>query len=142
MKIRNIVAVVSGILVSLIIIVIGEALVHIMNPLPADVDMQNQEAFKAFIANAPVSLHLIILCNYGLACFLGGMTAAGIAYDKKMNRAMSLGGMFMGVGMFSLISLSHPIWVVICSVIVFLPSAYLGGMIGLRISTKKKKIST
>ncbi|MCX6294900.1 MAG: hypothetical protein NTX97_02350, partial [Bacteroidetes bacterium] len=67
MKIRNIIAVVSGILVSLIIVIIGEAMVHVMNPLPADINMQNKEAFKEFIANAPASLHLIILCNYALA---------------------------------------------------------------------------
>lgn len=137
MKIRNILAVVIGIIVSIIIIIIGEALAHIINPLPADVDMHNPEALKAFIANAPISLHLIILCNYALACFVGGLIASSIAIDKKMNKAMSLGGIFMGVGMFSLISL-HPTWVVICSVFIFLPFAYLGGMMSIKISDKKK----
>lgn len=138
MKVRNLIAVFTGIVVSIIIIIIGEALVHILNPLPAGVDMNDPESFKTFITNAPISLHLIILCNYALACFVGGLISSSIAVDKKMNRAMSLGGIFMGVGMFSLISLAHPIWVVIASVFIFLPFAYLGGMIGLRISTKKK----
>ena len=138
MKVRNLIAVFTGIVASIIIIIIGEALVHILNPLPAGVDMNDPESFKNFIANAPISLHLIILCNYALACFVGGLLSSTIAFDKKMNRAMSLGGIFMGVGMFSLISLSHPIWVVIASVFIFLPFAYIGGMIGLRISTKKK----
>lgn len=137
MKIRNLLAVIIGIIVSVIIIIIGEALTHILNPLPTGFDMKDTEALKTYIANAPVSLHLIILCNYALACFVGGLIASSIAIDKKMNKAMSLGGIFMGVGMFSLISL-HPVWVVICSVFIFLPFAYLGGRMSLRISEKKK----
>jgi dolichol kinase len=138
MKIRNIVAVIAGFSASIIIIIIGEALAHVMNPLPEGVNMNDPESFKAFISNAPVSLHLIILCNYALACFVGSLLSSSIALDKKMNKAISLGGLFMGVGMFSLISLSHPIWVVVFSVFVFLPFAYLGGMLGVRISTQKK----
>ncbi len=138
MKIRNIVAVIAGFSASIIIIIIGEALAHVMNPLPEGVNMNDPESFKIFIANAPVSLHLIILCNYALACFVGALISSSIALDKKMNKAISLGGMFMGVGMFSLISLSHPIWVVVCSVFVFLPFAYLGGKLAVRISTQKK----
>lgn len=137
MKFRNIISVVVGIIVSIIIIIIGEALVHIINPIPADIDINDPDALKAFISASPVSLHLIILLNYGLACFVGGLIAASIAIDKKMNKAMSLGGIFMGVGMFSLITL-HPLWVVICSVFVFLPCAYFGGMMSLKINTKKK----
>lgn len=137
MKIRNIIAIVVGVLVGIIIIIIGEALVHIANPLPIGFDVNDTEALKAHVANSPFSLHLLILLNYGLACFVGGLIASSIAIDKKMNQAMSLGGIFMGVGMFSLITL-HPLWVVICSVLVFLPFAYLGGMMSLKMSVKKK----
>ncbi len=137
MKIRNLIAVLIGIIVSVIIIIIGEALTHIINPLPSGFDMNDREALKTYITTAPVSLHLIILCNYALACFAGGLIASSIAIDKKMSKAMSLGGIFMGVGMFSLINL-HPLWVVICSIFIFLPFAYLGGMMSVKISEKKK----
>src|SRR5688500_8274948 len=120
MKIRNILSVVVGIVVGIFFIIIGEALILISNPFPAEIDMQDTEALKTFIASSPVSLHLIKLLIYALACFIGSLIASSIAHDKKMNKAMTLGGIFMGVGMFSLITL-HPIWVVICSVFVFLP---------------------
>ena len=120
MKIKNIIAIVVGIIASMIIIIIGEALVHIANPLPTIIDINDTEALKAHVANSPFSLHLLILLNYALACFIGGLIASSIAIDKKMNQAMTLGGIFMGVGMFSLITL-HPLWVVICSVFIFLP---------------------
>ena len=138
MKLRNILATICGVIVSLIVIIIGEGIAHAMNPLPAGVDMQNPDEFKKFISHAPISLHLIILGNYALACFTGALTAASIATEKKMNKAMSLGGIFMGVGMFSLVSLSHPMWVVIASVFVFLPFAYLGGKLSVNISDRKK----
>ncbi len=137
MKIKNIIAIVVGIIASMIIIIIGEALVHIANPLPTTIDINDTEALKAHVANSPFSLHLLILLNYALACFVGGLIASSIAIDKKMNQAMTLGGIFMGVGMFSLITL-HPLWVVICSVFIFLPFAYMGGMMSLKMSEKKK----
>ena len=137
MKIRNIISIVIGTIVSIIIIVIGEALVQIMNPHPAGIDADDSEALKKFIASSPVYLHILILFNYALACFAGALIASSIAIDKKMNKAMSLGGIFMGVGMFSLITL-HPLWVVISSVFIFLPFAYLGGIMMIKISDKKK----
>lgn len=139
LKFRNVIAVVVGVIVSIIIIIVGEALTHIMNPLPANISMTDPEAFKSFVAKAPVSLHLLILFNYALACFIGGLISATIAIDNKMQKAMSLGGIFMGVGMFSLISMAHPTWVVVFSVLVFLPFAYMGGMMSLRIGKKKKE---
>ncbi len=137
MKIRNIIAIIVGVIVGIIIIIIGEALVHIVNPLPSNIDIEDTEALKAHVANSPFSLHLLILLNYALACFVGGLIASSIAIDKKMNQAMSLGGIFMGVGMFSLITL-HPLWVTISSVFIFLPFAYLGGMMSVKIAKKKK----
>ncbi len=139
LKFRNLIAVVVGIVVSIIIIIVGEALAHIMSPLPEGINVNDPDAFKTFVANAPISLHLIILFNYALACFVGGLIAATIAIDNKMNKAMSLGGIFMGVGMFSLISLSHPTWVIVFSVLAFLPFSYMGGLMSMKISKKKEE---
>jgi hypothetical protein len=123
----------------MIIIVFGEAFTHILYALPAELGMKDPEAFKAMIAAAPASMHLIILANYALACFLGALVAASIANDKKMNQAISLGGIFMGVGMFNLVSFSHPVWVIVVSAFVFIPAAYLGGKIAVKRAENKKK---
>lgn len=138
MKLRNILSVVCGVITGFIVIILGQGIMHAVNPLPAGVDLQNTESLKAFIENAPASLHLGILGIYAFACFLGGMVASIIAADKKITKAITLGGIFMGLGIFNLVSVSHPMWVILCSLFAFLPFAYAGGMIGLKFFTKKK----
>ena len=138
MKLRNILSVVTGVIVGLVIIILGEGIVHAMNPLPSSIDFADPESFRGYIAEAPVSLHLGILGIYALSCFVGGLVTASIAQDKKITRAMTLGGIFMGLGTFNLVSLGHPIWVVVCSFLAFLPFAYLGGFISMKYFSKKK----
>ena len=138
MKVRNILSVIVGVAIGAMIIFLGENVIEHLNPLPLGLDLHNPETLKNYIANAPASMHLMLLISYALGCFTGGLVAAGIASDKKMTKAMTLGGLFMGIGMFNLIALSHPVWVIIASVFAFLPFAYLGGIIGIKISPKKK----
>jgi hypothetical protein len=137
MKIRNILSVIAGLVTGFVIIVLGEGIVHAANPLPANLDMTNTESFKEYISHAPASLHLSILGIYALSCFAGGLVAASIATERKQNRAMTLGGILMGLGTFNLVSLGHPIWVVVVSFFVFLPFAWLGGRIAVRAAKKK-----
>ncbi|MFL5763805.1 MAG: hypothetical protein ACJ77K_07670 [Bacteroidia bacterium] len=139
MKTRNILAVVVGVVVSFVIIILGEGITHAINPLPAGLDMTDADAFREYVSNAPVKLHLEILLVYAIGSFLGALITSSIATEKKMPRAMTLGGIIMGIGTYSLVSVGHPIWVVIISFFVFLPCAYLGGMIALR-NAKKKNI--
>ncbi|MGZ4033770.1 MAG: hypothetical protein ACXVPU_10250 [Bacteroidia bacterium] len=134
MKVRNTLSVIAGVIASVIIIFIGEAIAHNLFPLPADIS--TPEALKKFIAAVPASFHLYILANYAVGCLIGGTIAAWIAEDKKMTKAITLGGLFMGIGLFTLVSVGHPAWVIIVSLFAFLPFAYFGGLIGIKLSKK------
>ena len=137
MKARNLLSTLCGVIATMIIIIIGEFVSAIINPLPPGVSMQNPVVMKAFVANAPASLHITILIIYAIACFIGGWVTASIALEKKMNKAIILGCIFMIVGLYNLASLSHPTWVIIAGVFAFLPFAYLGGVIASKTSSSK-----
>ena len=138
MNVRNTLSVIGGIVASMIVIFIGEGISFKMNPLPASVDLKNILSVKAYIASAPASLHLMILLIYAAGCLAGGMVSSMIAADKKLSKANTVGGILLGFGIYSLLNVGHPMWVIIVSIFVFLPFAYFGGLIGLRLSTKKE----
>ena len=66
------------------------------------------------------------------------VVASVIAIEKKYNKAITVGGILMGLGVFNLVTIPHPTWVVILALLVFLPFAYFGGKLGIKLSSKKK----
>ena len=79
----------------------------------------------------------MILFIYALGCFTGGIVAACVATEKKIAKAVTVGGIALGFGIYSLINEGHPMWVIIASLFIFLPFAYLGGLYGMKNSSKK-----
>ena len=135
---RNILSVIVGLVVSFIVIVVGEGITHNIFPLPTTVNINDPESIKTYITTAPASFHLAILIIYALASLLGSFIAAIVALGNKMSRAITVGGILMGLGIFNLVSLSHPVWAIVCGLFVFIPFAYLGGFVGIKISSKKE----
>ena len=73
---RNILSVIAGLIVSFIVIMVGEGMTHNLFPLPSNINLNNPETVKTFIATAPNSFHLAILIIYALASLIGAFIAA------------------------------------------------------------------
>ncbi|MCC6837959.1 MAG: hypothetical protein IT234_05420, partial [Bacteroidia bacterium] len=69
----------------------------------------------------------------------GALTSTFIAKEKHIPHAINIGGILMGLGAINLFTIPHPTWMIIISLIVFLPSAYLGGWLGLKWKIKRHK---
>jgi hypothetical protein len=139
MKIKNSLSILAGVFASMILIFVGEGISFKLNPLPATVDPRNILSVKEYVSNADIVLHFTILLIYAVGCFAGGMTAALIASEKKMTKAMSVGGILLGFGFYSLINIGHPSWVAIAAIFIFLINAYFGGLLGIKLTAKEKK---
>lgn len=135
--VRTVISIVVGILASMVMIILLELIGHAIYPPPLNTDGNYQEALKIYFAGAPAGLFAIILLAYALGSFVGGCVAAMIAKEKKANRAMSVGGIMMGLGVFNLVSLPHPTWVLFAAVFAFLPFSHLGGKLGVKLTSKK-----
>jgi energy-converting hydrogenase Eha subunit G len=129
--VRNILAVIGGMAVSGIVIMLLEGLSPQFFEMP---QIRSADDLHKFITEAPPTLHLFILACYAVGSFTGGAVAAAIATNKKITRAMTVGGISMGFGLFNLMTLHHPVWVVLLSLFMFLPFAWMGGKLGMRMS--------
>ncbi len=135
---RNVLSVIAGLVVSFIIIILGEGITHHIFPLPATVNINDPETVKTYISTAPASFHLTILFIYAIASLVGSFVSSIITIDKKMSKAMTVGGILMGLGIFNLVTLSHPLWAIIMGLIAFLPFAFAGGLVGITLSNPKE----
>ena len=74
--IRSILSVIVGILAGVVTILVLEMAGHFFYPPPAGLDPQNVEAFKEFVAAAPMGMLLSVLIAWAGGAFVGGPMAA------------------------------------------------------------------
>ncbi len=135
---RNIISVVVGLIASFLVIEAIEIIGYKLYPPTTSLNFNNPEAFKEYISSAPNSIFLLVILGYALGSLAGGFVASVIASTKKSSKAIAVGGILMGLGLFNLFNIPHPVWVIISALVVFLPFAFIGGKFGIRISVKKK----
>ncbi len=135
---RNILSVIVGLIASFFVIEGIEIVGYKIYPPTTNLNFNNPDSFREYISNAPNSVFFLIILGYALGSLAGGFVASVIASINKMTKAIAVGGVLMGLGLFNLFNIPHPLWVIISALIVFIPCAYLGGKLGIKMSSKKK----
>ena len=124
--IRSVLAVVAGIFVAVIVVVVVEAIGHAVYPPPSDIKLGDSEALQAIIAKLPVGAIAFVLVAWGLGSLAGGFIAATIAGRAQATHALIVGGIQMAFGILTMVIIPHPLWFVIASFAIVVPSAWLG----------------
>jgi hypothetical protein len=134
---RNILAIVAALIAGCVAILVIEITGHQLYPPPGNIDLNNEEALKTYFSNAPAVIFLFIILAYAVGSFISGLVASLIAAHNKLKKALTLGWILMGFSIYNLITIPHPVWVVICGILVFIPFAYIGGKLGIRFTAPK-----
>lgn len=123
---KNILAVIAGIIAAVIVIFIVEALSNMLFPPSSKIDMENPEQVKQMIENAPFGALLLVVIGWAIGAFSGGLVATIVSNNKKSFPALIVGMLLMIAGIINLMMFTHPIWMWIFGLGVNLPFAYLG----------------
>ncbi|MCW3072129.1 MAG: hypothetical protein JWO44_2019 [Bacteroidetes bacterium] len=134
---KKILSTVLGLIGGLFVIFSLEVLGHIIYPMPAGINLSDTEAIKAYTSGAPSLVFVLLVFSYALGSMAGGLIAAAMAPANKMAKAITVGGILMGLGAYNLFMIPHPVWTIIISIFLFIPCSYLGGYWGIRLSAKK-----
>lgn len=127
---RKILAVVAGVILAGVVTFAVQKIGHQVYPPPENLDTKNMEAMKAYIATLPVGALLFVLLSYIVGSSAGGWLAAKIVRTSQIHLPLTVGGIQLLFGIMNLVTIPHPVWFAIASVIVFLPAAYFGGKLG------------
>ena len=121
--IRNILAVITGLLIGNIAIMGLHYLAMVFYPLPDFVDMNDMKAIAEYIRIAPLgSLLFVMLAHIG-GTFMAGISTSLIS--KNIIPIYIIGVFFTLTGIYNLYMLPHPLWFNI-EVFFYFPAAIYG----------------
>ena len=121
--IKNILAVILGLIIGNIAIMSLHYLGLYFYPLPEGVDMSDMTAIAEYVKIAPLgSLLMVMLAHIG-GTFIAGVSTTLLS--KEIVVAYIVGGFFTISGIWNLYLLPHPMWFNI-EVVLYLPAAVFG----------------
>ena len=131
--IRNILAVIAGIIIGSIV---NMSLINVSGyiiPPPEGADMKTMEGLKASMHLFQPRHFIFPFLAHALGTFVGALVAGLIAATNKMKIAMVLGFLFLVGGITAVSMIPAPLWFNIADLVfAYLPMAFLAGKIAMR----------
>jgi hypothetical protein len=133
---KKIIAVLAGILAGFILIGLVEALGQYLFPEPAELLSTDPSFPKAteWITAIPVEQMLMVLLAYVIGSFGAGFITTSISPGKSL--ALITGFILLISGTINVLLIPHPLWFTIISISLYIPFAYGGGIISIRMFKK------
>lgn len=123
---RNVLAVIAGVITGGVITMIAEAISHQLYPPPVLVEF-DLTPLKEFLNSLPPEAWAILIFGWLLAAFGAGLVSALIAKANWKRASLITGGILLAFSIVNFITIPHPIWVMAITALVYLPAAYSGG---------------
>jgi hypothetical protein len=125
---KNVLAVVAGLVVGSIvnmgIVMLGGSII----PPPEGGDITTMEGLKATMHLFEPKHFIFPFLAHALATLLGAFAASKIATTRKMTMALMIGAFFLIGGSVNIFMLGGPAWFTVLDLAVaYIPMAYLGG---------------
>lgn len=130
--VKNILAVLAGLVGGVFVITLVQGLNAMLYPPPPDVDFSDPEHVAEMMRNIPVGALLMVELSYALGSLVAGFLAAKIGATRQIGLALGVGGALMLGGFANLAMVPHPIWFAIVSTLTYLPAAWLGAKLAMR----------
>jgi hypothetical protein len=127
---RSAIAIVVGLIMGMLTIAIIEAIGMALYPLPTGIDRYDPDSLKTVIATLPLGSFVFVLLAWALGAMHGGGFAAYLSRGQRVLHGLIVGAVFMACGIYELVVIPHPTWFAVIGVLLFLPCAYIGALIG------------
>jgi hypothetical protein len=124
--VRKIWPYIAGLGTAFIIILVLEAALHLMFPMPSSANISNPSAIDQAMRAMPLAAFAALLVAYVIGSFSGGLTAA-LASDGSSSAPSIVTGCALTIaGAANVFAMYHPTWFRVASLLTYLPFAYLG----------------
>ena len=125
---KNILAVLGGVLAGFVGVMVFEMAGHLLFPVPgyAELDITDPEALRAFAATIPLVNQIALMVGWAGAAIAAGFVARKIKGDLSLILNLIAGGIFILPSVYNLYMIPSPIWMWVIGIAVWLPGAWLG----------------
>ena len=102
------------------------------------IDPNDMDAFAEVMPTLEFEYFIFPFLAHALGTFVGAIMASMIAESKKMKFALYIGGLFLIGGIAVNYMLPGPTWLTVADIVLaYIPMAWLGGKIGVKLALKK-----
>ncbi|MEM9411344.1 MAG: hypothetical protein AAGA30_09540 [Planctomycetota bacterium] len=127
---RNILAVVVGIMIGSLVNILLVNLGPLVVPLPEGADVTDMEKLRESMKLMKPANFLFPFLGHAIGTLVGAFLAAKIARSWKMGFAMVIGVFFLFGGFAAIKMLGGPMWFNVTDIaLAYLPMGYLGGIL-------------
>ena len=124
--VRKIWPYIAGLGTAFIIILVLEAALRLVFPMPASANMNDPAAIDQAMRAMPVAAFTALLVAYVIASFAGGLTAALASDGSSSTPSIVTGCALTIAGAANVFAMYHPTWFRVASLLTYLPFSYLG----------------
>lgn len=121
------IGVLAGMVVALALIAIIQSIGHAVYPPPQDLDIRDTEAFAEYTKSLPFVAVLFVLASYLAGAFAGPFVTGWVAGGPSLVYAAIIGGILLALTVVNLVTIPHPLWFGILTVIGIPAAAFFGG---------------
>jgi hypothetical protein len=129
-------SIVAGVIAGGITVGIVESLGHLIWPPPAGTDITNPEELAAIMHTIPTAALIAVLVAWACGAWVGGLTTGIISKDPSHLPSILTGAVLMTLGIITMITIPHPIWMWILGIALPIPAAFYGAKVVSRLATK------
>jgi fructose-specific phosphotransferase system IIC component len=123
--IRNAAAIIGGIVIAFLTVMLVDMLNHTIYPPPPGLDLSNPEASRPYLDTLPIGAFLLIMASSMVAAFVGTLVASYAGPIRPQKCAIIVGGMVFAATVANFIAISHPMWLVIATLLGVAVSAWV-----------------
>lgn len=137
---RNILAVIGGLVTGSAIIYIIQIIGHEIFPPPEGLDPTDPESLRMYSDRISAGALWMVILAYAAGALTGGFVSALIAPTTAKIVALVTGGIFTVFGVINLMLIPHPTWFLFVSLSVYLPFAFAGYRLTTSIKSRNKHL--
>lgn len=113
--VRNIIAVLAGLVAAAVTVGVCEGAGHAIFPPPAGIDLANAEDQRRLMEVIPLGAKLAVVLAWFLGALAGSATAIYIA--KEFRPGWIVGLVMVGLSIFTTQMFPHPVWMVLAALV-------------------------
>lgn len=130
---RAVGATVSAFIAGNIGIMGGQTLNQVFFPMPAGLEPDDAAGFAAWVASLPTAAMIGVELSYVFGSLLAGFVGAVVSPAHGKLVAGISGVLFTLANVANIMAIPHPTWMVILTMITFLPLTFAGAALGARV---------
>ena len=108
--IRSALVLLAGVVASVLIVLLMDAVVGRMYPLPPGTDMRNPESLRQAVAALPVKAFVLLVVGWALAAGVGAYVGARLATHAHAIHGMIVALFVLVATVSNLARIPHPVW--------------------------------